>query len=63
MDYHGEIGIILVNLSTTPYTINPGDRIAQLVMAEVVKIEFSEVTEFNEKTERGSGGFGHTGKD
>ena len=61
MDYHGEIGIILVNLSTAPYTINPGDRVAQLVMAEVVKIEFSEVTEFNEETERGEGGFGHTG--
>ena len=59
-DYRGEVGVILVNLSNEEYVINKGDRIAQLVIAKYEKIEFEEV-DFLDETERGSGGFGHTG--
>ena len=59
-DYRGEIGVILVNLSNTPFTVKPGERIAQLVFAKYEKADFIEVEELNE-TERGEGGFGHTG--
>ncbi len=59
-DYRGEIGVILVNLSNEEYVINKGDRIAQLVIAKYERVEFEEV-ESLDKTERGSGGFGHTG--
>jgi len=61
-DYRGEIKVILVNLSKDPFTINPGDRIAQLVWAEVLSIEWEKSVELSE-TERGEGGFGHTGTD
>lgn len=59
-DYTGEIKVALVNLSNEEYTVNDGERIAQLVILEVAKAEFN-VTDTLEKTERGSGGFGSTG--
>ena len=59
-DYRGEIGVILMNHSDTPFIIESGDRIAQLVFNKVEQAEFIEVEELN-KTERGKGGFGHTG--
>ncbi len=58
-DYRGEIGVILVNLSSDDFTINNGDRIAQMVIAKHETAEWQEVTEINE-TERGAGGFGST---
>lgn len=58
--YRGEIGIILVNLSNEPYTVNPGERVAQLVVAKYEQVEW-EPCLFLSKTERGEGGFGHTG--
>ena len=60
-DYRGEIGIILVNLSTEPFTIADGDRIAQLVIARYAQAEWTEVSSLD-VTERGEGGFGHSGK-
>ena len=59
-DYRGEIGIILVNLSDKPFTINPGERIAQMVIARHEQAQFIEVDSLSE-SERGEGGFGHTG--
>lgn len=59
-DYTGEIKVSLVNLSNEEYTINDGERIAQLVIIEVCKAEFSVVDKLDE-TDRGSGGFGSTG--
>lgn len=59
-DYRGEIGVILVNLSDTDFTVNDGERIAQLVVARHEQAEFVEVEELNE-TSRGAGGFGSTG--
>lgn len=59
-DYRGEIGVILVNLSNENFTVNDGERIAQLVVAKCEQAEFFEVTELNE-TVRGAGGFGSTG--
>jgi dUTP pyrophosphatase len=58
--YRGEIKVILINHGSEPFEINPGDKIAQLVVASVVFGEFTEVTELDE-TARGSGGFGSTG--
>lgn len=60
-DYRGEIKIILINLSAEEQVINPGDRIAQMVIQQVVKANLTEVTTIND-TERNQGGFGHTGK-
>lgn len=60
MDYRGNIGVILINLSTEDFTINPGDRIAQAVFNKFEKVLWNEKTELDE-TERGEGGFGHTG--
>lgn len=60
-DYRGEIGVILVNLSQTPQTINPGDRIAQMVVAKHERVEWEFVAVLG-STERGAGGFGSTGK-
>jgi dUTP pyrophosphatase len=60
-DYRGEIRVILVNLSDTPFTIEDGERIAQLVIARHEQAEWAEV-ETLDATERGEGGFGHTGK-
>lgn len=59
-DYRGEIGVILINLSNEAFTINPGDRIAQMVIARHVQADFKEV-EVLAETHRGSGGFGSTG--
>jgi dUTP pyrophosphatase len=59
-DYRGEIGVILVNLSNEVFTIQDGDRIAQLVFAQVEQAKFLEVETLNETT-RGHGGFGSTG--
>ena len=60
-DYRGEIKVILVNLSNEPFTINPGERIAQMVIARYEKVEWDEVKTLDE-TDRGTGGFGSTGK-
>lgn len=60
-DYRGEIKIIVVNLSTQPYTIQPGERIAQMVIAKYETITWKLVDALPE-TVRGTGGFGHTGK-
>lgn len=59
-DYRGEIGIILINLSNEPFVINNGERICQMVIKEYVQSQWVEVEELDE-TERGAGGFGHTG--
>lgn len=59
-DYRGEIKVILVNLSNEPFTINPGERIAQMVVARYEKVEWDEV-ESLDQTERGASGFGSTG--
>lgn len=59
-DYRGEIKVILVNLSNEPFVINPGERIAQMVVARYEKVEWDEVDVLDE-TERGAGGFGSTG--
>lgn len=59
-DYRGEIGVILVNLSKEDFTIENGDRIAQLVIAKYERAEWNSVNELSE-TSRGSGGFGSTG--
>ena len=60
-DYRGEIGVILINLSNEPYTVKPGDRIAQMVVSQYRQVNVYEVDALDE-TERGEGGFGHTGK-
>lgn len=60
-DYRGEIGVILVNLSSEPFTINDGERICQMVIAAHSHISWEPV-EVLDETERGAGGFGHTGK-
>jgi dUTP pyrophosphatase len=59
-DYRGEIKIILINLGKEPFTINNGDRIAQLVLIKHEWIDFDLVGSLDE-TDRGEGGFGHTG--
>lgn len=59
-DYRGEIKIIMVNLSDQVQTIEPGERIAQMVIARYEQIEWEETHEL-EETKRGAGGFGHTG--
>ncbi len=60
-DYRGEIKVLLVNLSDRPIRIQPGDRIAQLVIAPVARAELVEVPDL-ETSSRGGGGFGHTGR-
>ena len=59
-DYRGEIGVILVNLSNEPFTVNPGERICQMVVARHSTVEWECVEQLAE-SERSSGGFGHTG--
>ena len=59
-DYRGEIGVCLVNLSQEDFTVNDGERIAQMVIARHEQAEFEVVDELDE-TERGQGGYGHTG--
>ena len=60
-DYRGEVCIILINLSTEDFVINDGERICQMVIASHAQAEWIEVVELGE-TDRGAGGFGHTGK-
>ena len=60
-DYRGEIKVILVNLSNDPFVINPGERIAQMVVARYEKVVWEEVEALDD-TERGEGGFGSTGR-
>ena len=59
-DYRGEIGVILVNLSNDPFTVENGERIAQLVIARHERAQWEEVTQLSD-TSRGAGGFGSTG--
>lgn len=60
-DYRGPVGVILINHSNEYFTVNPLDKIAQMIIAPVVQVGFKVVDELSE-TERGAGGFGHTGK-
>ena len=60
-DYRGEIGVILINLSATPITIEPSERIAQMVIAKYEVIDWVETSELAE-SERSTGGYGSTGK-
>lgn len=60
-DYRGEVKVILFNFGDKPFVIKRGDRIAQLVFARVAQADFVKAERLNE-TERGSGGFGHTGR-
>ena len=60
-DYRGEIKVILINLSSEPQTLRQGDRIAQVVISKVAKAQLNPVSSIT-VTERGEGGFGHTGK-
>ena len=59
-DYRGEIGVILINLSTEPFIIEDGERIAQMIIARHEQAEWEQV-EVLDETERGAGGFGHSG--
>jgi dUTP pyrophosphatase len=60
-DYRGELKVILINLSDTEQSIHPGDRIAQMIVSTVEKIDWHPVNELNHSV-RNEGGFGHTGK-
>lgn len=60
-DYRGEVGVILINLSNEPQTIEPAERICQMVIAKHEQPEIVQVEELDE-TERGAGGFGHSGR-
>ncbi len=60
-DYRGEIGVIVINFSNEPFIIKDGERIAQMVVAKCERIEW-ELVEALDETERGHGGFGHTGR-
>ena len=60
-DYRGEIGVILINLSNEPFVVEDGERICQMVIASHEQAEWEETETLND-TERGAGGFGHTGK-
>ena len=59
-DYRGEIGVILINLSNEPFVIEDGERICQMVVAQYTQIEWQLTTELSD-SERGEGGFGHSG--
>ncbi|MDR0387562.1 MAG: dUTP diphosphatase [Treponema sp.] len=59
-DYRGEVSVIIINLGDTDVTVKDGDRIAQLIIAPVYRVSFTEARELSE-TDRGSGGFGSTG--
>ena len=60
-DYRGEIKVLLINFSTEDFEINTGDRIAQMVVAKHERVNWEQVEVLNE-TQRGEGGYGHTGK-
>lgn len=59
-DYRGEVGVLLINLSSEDFIVNDGERIAQMIIAQHETAEFLEVETLDE-TERGAGGYGHTG--
>lgn len=59
-DYRGEIGVVLINLSDREFVVNPGERIAQMVVARYEQADL-EQAELLDETERGEGGYGHTG--
>ena len=59
-DYRGEVGVVLINLGQEDFTVNDGERIAQMVISSYEKADFIEVSSLDE-TERGEGGYGHTG--
>ena len=59
-DYRGEVAVLLINWGSEPFTVNPGDRVAQLVIAPVAIAELEEAPDLSTTT-RGAGGFGHTG--
>ena len=59
-DYRGDVGIILINHGFEPFMVEQGDRIAQMVITQHTRVEFVEVEELSD-TDRGDGGFGHTG--
>ncbi len=61
-DYRGDVGVILVNLSNEDYVVQPGERIAQMIINKYEQADF-ELVETLDETERGEGGFGHTGKE
>ena len=61
-DYRGEVKVLLINHGEVPYTFEPGERIAQLVVMPVPQVEVLEVDELSETAERGAGGFGSTGR-
>jgi dUTP pyrophosphatase len=60
-DYRGEVQVLLANLGADAYVVQPGDRVAQLVIAPVVQVDLEEATSL-EDSARGDGGFGHTGR-
>ncbi len=60
-DYRGEVKVALVNISTEAFTLKPGERIAQMVVARFERVEWQPVDELSD-TVRGDGGFGHTGR-
>lgn len=60
-DYRGEVGIVLINHGSEPFTVGPLERIAQVVVAKVEQVAFEEVAELD-VTERGAGGYGSTGR-
>jgi dUTP pyrophosphatase len=60
-DYRGELKVVLINLSNQPQVLNPGERIAQIVVQKVEKVALVQVQEISGSV-RGDGGFGHTGK-
>ena len=60
-DYRGEIRVALINLSRKPFTIEPGERICQMVLARYEQVEWVEAEQLDD-TDRGEGGFGHTGR-
>lgn len=62
MNYRGEIKVILINLDKNEQTIEPGERIAQLVFAKVEKAELEEIEVISKNTDRGASGFGDSGK-
>ena len=59
-DYRGEVKVLLVNLSDVPFVVNDGERIAQMIVTKYEQVELVEVEQLDE-TERGAGGYGHTG--
>ncbi len=61
-DYRGEIGVIIINLSQEPFTVNDGERICQMVITNYTRVHWEPVEELDH-TVRGDGGFGHTGVD